>query len=61
MKVRADFVPETTDYLIQGKEYRAYDFNGFGFVVMTEHGDEAYCILDSCAHLGDHSWTIVEE
>ena len=64
MKVKADKIPETVDYLTAGKEY---DFTPnenckLGSGIIKDDNNENILILTKapCSHLDEGSWEIIE-
>lgn len=61
MKVKADNVEGSEDFLTAGKEYEVLNSYGVGFVIIDDDGDKLVCLFEDCGHLGGRDWTVIEE
>lgn len=56
----ADEVPQSSPYIIAGKQYEvSEEFEG-GFHIYAEKGRKPFCLWRGCAHLEGGDWRRVE-
>lgn len=62
LKVVADVVPESCDYLTAGKVYEAklWCAGASGADIICDDGDTALIMFENCDRLNGGSWRIVE-
>lgn len=51
----------TRDYITPGKKYEAFDVDDYGFIIVSDDGDEIACCWNNSLCLNGGNWTRIEE